>query len=154
MVIDAVKNGDTIKKNILKLVISEIQNLENHKDRKFKKVEDQEIYHIIKQFIKNNNETIALSKDSSVLVEENNILQKLLPEEFTESQLYKVVHTNPQLVSMILSSKNNGQAMGIALKTIKSLYQQEIPNLILKNIIESLRETHQESVKENVSSTT
>lgn len=132
----AVKNKRTIEKNILKLLLGEIQNLEATKNNK---VDSREIYSIIRKFIKNNNETLSVAGPIETLEIENKILNNLLPTTLTQDQLYKIIHGNPKLLTDILEAKNSGQAIGLAMKEIKSLYTQEVLGSDLKTIVESLR---------------
>lgn len=136
-ILDAVRNKRVVEKNILKLLLGEIQNLEASKN---KALDKKEIYTIIKLFIKNNEETIALSKGSvEDLKTENLLLNQLLPESFTQPELSRIINSNPKLLTDILNAKNVGQAIGMAKKEISSLYTKEIPGADLKLVIESIK---------------
>jgi uncharacterized protein YqeY len=133
---DAVKNKKTVEKNILKLLLGEIQNLEATKNNK---VDKKEIYSIIRKFIKNNNETLSIAGPIEDLEIENKILNDLLPATFTQPELSKIINSNPKLLTDILQSKNIGQAIGLAMKEISRLYTKEIQGTDLKVVIEGIK---------------
>lgn len=122
-IILATKSGDTIKKNILKLVVSEVQLEESRRNKTLK---DQEIEGIIKKFIKNIEETMSYMKKKDPykenppieLVEEITQLMLWLPIKASKKEIEQVLIEH---CSSAIIGKSKGQAMGIAMKTLKGL---------------------------------
>jgi uncharacterized protein YqeY len=119
----ATKNGNSIEKNILKLVLSDVQAQEA---RKNKQLSNQEIESIIKSFIKNNEETIKMSPtvDGKVtekvmnLVLENSILKGWLPMEINKDAVYTFLESC-ELITEIKNFKSEGQAIGFVMSQLK-----------------------------------
>jgi len=122
-IILATKSGDTIKKNILKLVVSEVQLEESRRNKPLK---DQEIENIIKKFIKNIEETMSYMKNKDPykenppmeLVEEITQLMLWLPIKASKKEIEEALTEH---CSSVIIGKNKGQAMGIAMKTLKAI---------------------------------
>ena len=118
-IVSATKSGDTIKKNILKLVVSEVQSEESRRNKSLK---DQEIENIVKKFIKNIEETMSYIKKQDPpldLMKEIAELSLWLPIKTSKKEIGEVLTKN--CLESIIQAKNKGQAMGIAMKTLKSL---------------------------------
>lgn len=117
-IVKATKRKDIITKNILKLVVSEVQAEEA---RRNKTLSQNEIESIIKKFIKNNEETLQYVKEPEALVLMNEIatLSLWLPIKTTKKEIGKVL--TEHCLDAIVGAKSKGQAMGIAMKTLKSL---------------------------------
>lgn len=118
------KNGVTL--NLLTTLLGDFQLESSRKNRELKEIE----YHnIIKIFIKNLKESLKHvdsiqsihSKESLPIVinEEISILEQLLPKTLSKKEIGEVLTS--KCLDAIIGAKSKGQAMGIAMKTFKSL---------------------------------
>jgi uncharacterized protein YqeY len=108
--------------SILTTLLGEIQ-LES--SRKNKELNNKDCESIVKKFIKSNNETLEYispnedSTDFLSLKYENIILESLLPKTLSQKEISETLIKH--CLDAIIGAKNKGQAMGIAMKTLKSL---------------------------------
>jgi len=126
-IIQAIKNGDLFTRNILRVVLGEMQTVEQRngsiteeKCQKiiYKMIEDNE--EIMRIIVKNSEEP---QKRGSVFyvtcqkaLEENKILRLLVPQRLTKEQIKEtLISYNCDLKS----AKNDGQAIGVAIKVLK-----------------------------------
>lgn len=110
----SIKEQNNIRKGILRVVLGDISTLEANRS-----VTEDDIKKIIKKLIIGNTETLKFLKQEdsrySVLVEENHILNSFLPQLMTKNQI------KDTLKEIDFSSvKSEGQAVGIAIKYLKS----------------------------------
>lgn len=116
----AMKSKDTVKRDILRLILGECNN---HGES------NESVMKVAKKIIKSNSQTIeALRQINSVssdnlellkLESEINILSQFLPQIMSEHEMIKVVSDN-NLKQHIIDAKNEGQAMGIIMKHFKN----------------------------------
>lgn len=122
---DAMKAGRTVERDILRLVVGEAQTLEA---RNNKVPSDEQVEKIIRKMIEGNQETINLSKNEeswAKLVEENKILEEWLPKTLTQEEIEAFfLNSDGPEFEQIQNAKNDGQAMGMAMKTLKSADQK------------------------------
>jgi len=133
-IVKATKQRDDVKKNILKLVVSEVQTREA---RQNKPITQKEFEGILKLFIKNNNEIMFYSKNSKnsmKLMQENAILSLWLPRQVSGKELQSIVSV---FTDKIKSSDNTGQAIGLVIKGLTGNYSFD--NKEIKSIIEQIR---------------
>lgn len=95
--------------SILKVVIGELQ-------RSQKEPDDTSCEKIIRKMIANNDEVYKLKKEDNLLIE-NKILKSLLPEEMSMDEIYSLLS---KVVIQIRDAKSDGQALGIAMKCLKT----------------------------------
>ncbi|MHC4996459.1 MAG: GatB/YqeY domain-containing protein [Planctomycetota bacterium] len=115
--IKAMKEKDTATRDILRLAMGEIQTVEN---REGKTPDNAQQVKIVRKIIKSNEETIGLSKDEDArarLTQENETLASLLPQTLNVDQ---VVEALTGVVEDIRAANNDGQATGVAMKTLKA----------------------------------
>lgn len=117
---DSVKSGETIKRNVLKVVVGEAEMTAL---RQNKEVSDEVIFSTIKKVIEGNSTTINARKhvldwSSQTLDIENKILEAYLPKSLT---LDETVGHLLSIKNELTSMKNVGQATGLAMKTLKAL---------------------------------
>lgn len=113
-------NKDSL--SILTTLLGEIQ-LES--SRRNKDLDQKSCEAIVRKFIKNNNETLKYinchddSIDCIGFNYENTILESFLPKTLSKKEIGETLTKN--CLESIIQAKNKGQAMGIAMKTLKSL---------------------------------
>jgi uncharacterized protein len=114
----AMKQGDTVTRDVLRLALGEIQTAEARKNAA---LSDEESAAALRKLIKSNEETLAaLAADDArvaVLKQENQVLTSLLPAQLSIAQI--VVALADQ-VAAIKAANNDGQATGIAMKHLKA----------------------------------
>lgn len=115
---DAMKQGRALEKEILKVALGEIQTLEH---RTGKDASDEECAAVIRKLIKSNEETLSLTEGATErdkLSEENSILRTFLPQSLDADA---IVQALAPVVDAIRAAKADGQAMGAAMKQLKSV---------------------------------
>ena len=157
------KSGDTVTRDVLRVALSEIERATGsgcHRaiaggdpspDRAEGLPEDKQ-QAIVRKLIKSNAETISLAKESAQtagehllkklggvveqLESENKVLQELLPEAWTEEQIAQLLITKSIDVTQ---AKNDGQAMGMAMKALKAEPEAVVDASIVKKVVGGLR---------------
>lgn len=112
------KTGDTLRKNVLRLLLGEIETIESSG----KKADSTKI---IKKLIDSNNQILAIKTDD-ILIKENEILSAMLPKEISRKELAEFIGSfqnqeNNSLYNQIVAAKSEGQGIGLAVKTIKQI---------------------------------
>lgn len=135
----AIKENNTILKNVLRLLLGEIETLESS-NKKF------DSNKIIKKLIDSNNQILAIKNDE-VLIKENEILNSFLPKEISKEELLNTIESfycpNGSRQSLVLetNTKSEGQLMGIFIKQLKA-NNVIFNNNDLVNIIKELKENN------------
>jgi uncharacterized protein len=111
--LEATKGRRVVERNVLRFVIGEVQLMEI---RQKKTLPDEQIATIIRKTIENNKEALSHRPDEK-LEQENRILTELLPSTLSQEEIESVLVV--QLES-IRACGNDGQAMGVAMKHLKS----------------------------------
>ena len=106
---------DTLKKNILRLVIGEIQTIESLNG----KISDERIHGIIKKIIASNEETLAAGGKFE-LEKENLILKAYLPSVWTYAQIEVFFLDKPDIIAQIKAADKDKVASGLAMKALKA----------------------------------
>lgn len=112
----AMKAGNTIEKDILRLAYGEVQTAEARGTA----VSDESVAAIVRKLIKSNEETIAATADGEakrVLVEENVVLASLLPRSMSVADIVEALSA---VRDTIKAAGNDGQATGAAMKHLKA----------------------------------
>ena len=113
----AMKEGRTLEKEILRVALGEIQTIEH---RTSKDATDAEAEAIVRKLIKSNQETLAATTDAEArtqLENEITILDTLLPKTLSVDE---IVAALAGVVDAIRAANNDGQATGVAMKTLKA----------------------------------
>ena len=113
----AMKAGDAIEKEILRVAIGEITT---DSARPGRKGNDDEAQAILRKLVKSNEETIGTLEDGekrAVLQREIQILNDFLPKSLSEDE---VVAALAPVVDSIRAASNDGQATGVAMKHLKA----------------------------------
>lgn len=119
------KQKDAVRISILSTLIGEIQQ---HMDVD-KNISDEKVLQLIKKFVKNNNDFIALTKDivrTNELQFENDILNAYLPKQLTESELRTII------VAQLQAGSNLGQVMAFLKANYLGLYDGALASRIAK----------------------
>lgn len=114
----AMKAGQTVEKEILRVAIGEITT---EAARPGKKGDDEETFAILRKLIKSNEESLAEVQDAtrrSELEREIVVLRELLPRSLSEDE---VVDALAPVGDALRAAKTDGQATGIAVKHLKSV---------------------------------
>ena len=113
------------ERNILRVLLGEAQTFESRQGS----IADEHIIKLAKKIITNNNESIGvLGKDdkrAEPLLKENEILSSLLPKEMTLQEIEAFLNGIGGNAPIggdtdIRAAKNDGQAVGVAMKALKN----------------------------------
>jgi uncharacterized protein YqeY len=129
-IIKSMKNKDSVRTSILRLVVSECDLI----NARTGKVTDQDVIKVIEKFIGSIDETIALTKNEKALVNLRNeiyILESYLPLKLTVEEIKEKLDRE-----VIISCKNDGMAMGAAMKSLKGLF---FDSSDVKLVVEKIR---------------
>ena len=113
----AMKAGNTVEKEILRVAVGEITT---DRAREGRKGDDAEAQTILRKLIKSNDETLAAGVDDAkkaTLTEENRILSEFLPKSL---DVDAIVAALAPVADAIKAAGNEGQATGVAMKLLKS----------------------------------
>ena len=113
----AMKAGDHVTKEILKVAMGEITT---EAARDGRKGDDDEARAILKKLVKSNEETITRATDAAqvtVLEREIAVLRDFLPKELGEEA---VIGLLAAVAEAVRAAGNDGQATGIAMKHLKA----------------------------------
>jgi uncharacterized protein YqeY len=114
----AMKAGDVVEKEILRVVRGELDTAESRSDGPLSQEESERI---VRKIIKNNEETLAHVQDEAqrtVLIREVEILSALLPKMPSADDLKTHLAA---VLEQIRAAGNDGQATGVAMKHLKGL---------------------------------
>lgn len=114
---EAMKAKREIERDILRVALGEIGNVENRSSAPISEEEQQKI---VKKLIKSNQETLAVADRPEMrarLEEENRILEGLLPKSLGVSEIIQAL---APVAEQIKGAKGEGPATGVAMKLLKS----------------------------------
>jgi uncharacterized protein YqeY len=114
----AMKAGNNVEKEILKVAIGEITTDAARPD---KKGDDAEAQAILKKLVKSNEETLGLAQDEAqkqTLQTEIQVLLSFLPKTLGVPEIVAALAPVSEAVK---AASNDGQATGVAMKHLKSL---------------------------------
>jgi uncharacterized protein YqeY len=113
----AVKEGDSVARDVLRLALGEIQTAEA---RKNEKLSDEEVAGALRKLVKSNEETLGLSGEGEraiALRKEIEVLSSLLPKALSIDEIVAALAPS---IDAIKAAKADGQAVGVAMKHLKS----------------------------------
>lgn len=114
----AVKESDTVARDVLRLALGEIQTAEARKNAP---LGEEEAAAALRKLIKSNEETLAALPEGDARVatlrREVEVLTALLPAQMTVEQIAAALASQ---VDAIKAAKSDGQATGIAMKHLKA----------------------------------
>ena len=114
----AMRERDEVVRNVLGLAVGEIQTAEARANRALR---DDEAMTIVRKLLKSNEETLALAGTDDTraasLRREIEVLSALLPRSMSVEQIAEAL---APVADAIRSAKSDGQAMGAAMKHLKT----------------------------------
>lgn len=113
----AMKAGDVLEKEILRVAVGEITT---DAARPGRKGNDEEAQAILRKLIKSNDESLESVSDPeqrAKLDRENAVLRALLPRALGEDELVEVLGA---VADAVRAAGNDGQATGLAMKHLKA----------------------------------
>ena len=116
-VIAAMKSGQTLERDILRVTLGELQN---HENRHGTPPTDEESHQIIKKLIKSNEESLAVGLTDEMrtkLTAENVILGSLLPKRLSVAEIAAALQP---IAADLRAAKGDGPATGLAMKKLKA----------------------------------
>lgn len=120
---EAMKSGDTLRRDTLRLLQSAIKNVAIEKRKSPQELSDSEIEEILKRLVKQRKDSItqyrAGNREDLALQEESelNLLSAYLPEAMGEEELRTLV-TSALEEAGITAKAQMGQAMGVVVKRV------------------------------------
>src|SRR5688572_16626365 len=114
----AMKAGNTVEKEILRVAMGEITT---DAARPGRKGDDEEALAILKKLVKSNEESLAASQDETqkaTLRAEIEVLNGFLPKALGVTE---IVAALAPVAEAVRAAGNDGQATGVAMKHLKSL---------------------------------
>ena len=132
--IQAMKDRNAIRKNILSVALGECELAESRQG----KIEDTQIEKIIRKIIAGNEEVLS-HKDDEKLVKENQILEEFLPKQMTAVEVEAfLLNDESPLFEQIRDVGNDGQATGMAIKALRES-GQAVDGKIVKEVVAKIR---------------
>ena len=117
-VVAAVKQGDTVTRDVLRLALGEIQTAEARKNAP---LGEEDAAATLRKLIKSNEETLAAlapgDERIAALELEVRVLASLLPAQMTVAQIVEALAAQADAIK---AANNDGQATGIAMKHLKA----------------------------------
>lgn len=114
----AVRESDTVARDVLRLALGEIQTAEARKNAP---LGEEEAAAALRKLIKSNEETLAALPEGDARVttlrREVEVLTALLPAQLTVAQIVEALASQ---LDAIKAAKGDGQATGIAMKHLKA----------------------------------
>ena len=114
---EAMKSGNAVARDVLRLALSEIQTAEARKNAP---VSEEDAINAVRKLIKSNEETLGLTADAeraATLRQEISVLSALLPKQLSVDDIVVALDTQRDAIK---AAANDGQATGIAMKYLKS----------------------------------
>ncbi|MCL2724280.1 MAG: GatB/YqeY domain-containing protein [Polyangiaceae bacterium] len=111
----AVKEGDTVARDVLRLALGEIQTAEARKNAP---LSEDEASATLRKLIKSNEETLALATGDATIAlrHEIDVLRSLLPAQLDVAQIVTLLAPHE---AELKAAKADGQAVGLAMKQLK-----------------------------------
>ncbi len=135
---NTMKNGDSKKRDVLKLVLAECSKIEHDKNRKPGPLTDNEVIKIIRTQLKSTKEAIVdFEKGGRTdLVDQSNyeinILQSYLPKDLSDEEIEKII--NDKIKELSLDTKN----IGIIMKHVMPILNGKADGNKVKDIIQKI----------------
>ena len=113
----AMKSGDSVARDVLRLALGEIQTAEARKNAP---ASDEDVAAALRKLIKSNEETLALSGEGEravTLRREIEVLSVLLPRQLSVDDIVAALASEHEAIK---AAKSDGQATGVAMKHLKT----------------------------------
>jgi uncharacterized protein YqeY len=139
----AMFNHNDIEKNILRVVIGEVNQLQMTSQQGVKIVNDEQIAKILRKLVQSNLEVLSHAAGAGperlarnqILEAENSILESLLPKQLNQEEIELAIVEGIVDVTLF---KSTGQAVGLAMKFFKDRGDFVDGNDV-KTVVEKLR---------------
>lgn len=115
---EAMRAKDDVKKNVLRLVLGEIQLAES---RQGKALDEEAGHKIVRKLVASNEATLEATRSpetAAQLKRENEVLLDLVPRQLVAEE---IVEALAPVRDQIIGAKADGPAMGMAMKHLKSI---------------------------------
>jgi uncharacterized protein len=132
----AMKAGRIVEKEILRVALGEIQTAASRQES----LTEDEVSGIVRKLVKSNRETLGLTtklEQKAALEEEITILESLLPKALDADGVAKVLES---VKDAIRAAASDGQATGIAMKTLKA-EGATVDGKLVGEVVKKLRAT-------------
>lgn len=129
---EATKAKQDVQKNVLKVVVGEIDTLESRQNKPFT---DEDCIRVIKKTLQGVEEMLGYKPGDAKFETEKTVLQALLPQEMSIHDL-KVSLTAK--AEEIRAAKSDGQATGIAMKFFKE-NKISVDGSVVKKVVAEMR---------------
>ncbi len=136
----ALKEGDSLKRDVLRYLLTVIKNFQIETRAKEKKVEDEDVIKLIRRQVKQRREAISQYRQGNRQdlaqkeEKEISIVEKYLPAQFSEEDLRELVKKKIKEAE-IQDRSDFGKLMGIVMREVKG---QADGNLVRKIVEEEL----------------
>ena len=113
----AMKAGDVVARDVLRLALGEIQTAEARKNAP---ATEEDAVNAVRKLIKADEETLGLTTDAdraTTLRREIEVLSALLPKQLSVDEIVATLASQHEAIK---AAKNDGQATGIAMKHLKA----------------------------------
>jgi uncharacterized protein YqeY len=152
-IIDAMRNKDNVKRDILKVALGEIQTLESRQN----KISEEECIRIVNKIIEDNIEMmhhyVGNTEKVHKFLLENKILETLIPKTLSITEMESWLDLSSDCtLKYIQKASSDGEAIGIAMKFFKvrkgiSVNGKDVAEMV-KKIRKEAVETIQYSIKD------
>ena len=134
--IQAMKNKDSERRDILGVVIGTVQQGNDSSD--------DAVIRVCQKIIKGNNETLTALRDSGLsdserskqLVSENSIIESYLPVSWTEEEVRSLIALNQLDIN---GASSDGAAIGIDTKSLRETSKAPFDGKMIRDIVSSIR---------------
>lgn len=133
LIVKETKAKNDVSKNVLKVVLGEVQTQEV---RNSKPLTDEQIIKILKKTLDGVCEMLVYRPYNHILMVEKDTLEKLIPKTLSASDIATHLQS---CASEIVAANNDGQAVGIAMKKLKSLNVGSVDGSVVKSVIQEIR---------------
>ncbi len=113
----AMKSGDVVARDVLRLALGEIQTAEARKNAP---ATEEDAANAVRKLIKSNEETLGLTTDgerATTLRREIEVLSALLPKQLSVDDIVAALASEHEAIK---AAKSDGQATGVAMKHLKA----------------------------------
>lgn len=123
---------DTVRSNILGMVISEVQKIEKSTQRVGKPIEDADVIKVVKSLVESNTEVLKVASDNLKALIENETLDGFLPTQISLEKLELLV----SLFCDSLPEVTMGHVMGYLKANYAGLYDAKLASEIAKRCLQ------------------
>ena len=135
----AMKEQNFVERDILRVVLSEMIALESSPPQGGKPLTAEQSAKIFRKVMVSNSETLAFMKSTDprfdILLKENEILYQMIPKTLSQDEIREKISA---IIADLKSAKSEGQAVGIAMKQLKST-NESVDGNDVKTVVLSIR---------------